>query len=218
MPTAAGNKFNQSVSQDSQPPTKSMVVRSRSHRINYVNSICGSIVVASLLACLVMAAQRSMGLIQVTVTAIDRTAEPRDHNLPLLRRKEALPDYEIVLILANGGKVRLGAKPDTSAAEGLTWQVADPVSTADIASVRLQEQDVVLSDALAEVQIGPKPATASGYRFEFVTQASFAVGVRSFFGTPIGVAIFVGFILAVLVVVLQKLRSVFSSVNLEDLV
>jgi hypothetical protein len=158
-----------------------------------------------------MAVQRSTGLTQITVTALDRASEPRDHNLSFVKQKEALPDYELILMLTHGGKMRLGAKPDTSAADGLTWQVADPVSTTDIASVRLREQDIVLSDALAEVHVTPESTTSNGYRFDFVTQPSISVGIKSFFGTPIGIAIVVGFGLAVLMIVLRALRSAFPS-------
>ena len=95
----------------------------------------------------------------------------------------------------------MGAKPDTSAAKGLTWQVSEPVSVADVASVRLEEQDKLISDALAEVQITGDSVTANGYRFDFVTERSAVVGIKSFFGTPIGMAIVVGFCLAVVLIV-----------------
>ncbi len=101
--------------------------------------LCAFVIAVSVVACVIMAAIRSTGLTQVKVTALDEASEPRDHNLPFIKRKEALPDYELTLILTNGDKVRLGAKPDTSAVDGLTWHINDPVSIADVASVRLQE-------------------------------------------------------------------------------
>ena len=150
-----------------------------------------------------MAGVRSKGLVQVTVTVLDKASEPRDHKIPLIKQKESLPDYEILVNLNNGQQVSLGAKPDTSAADGLTWSLSDPVSLAEIASVRLQEQDKVVSDAIAEVQVTGEPVTQKGYRFDFRCERSASVGIRSFFSTPIGKAIAAGFCIAVLLMLLS---------------
>ena len=133
---------------------------------------CAGVIAVSVVACVILASVRSTGVTKITVTALDEASEPRDHNLPFIKRKEALPDYELRLILTNGDKVRLGAKPDTSAVDGLAWHVNDPVSIADVASVRLQEQDKVISDAVAEVQILGDSTTENGYRFEFASERS----------------------------------------------
>jgi hypothetical protein len=159
--------------------------------------------VASVLACVVMAAVRSTGLTEITVTALDPDAEPRDHRLPFVKQKEALPDYRIIVKLNNGDRIRLGAKPDTSAANGLSWQLSDPISLSGIASIRLDEEDKLISDAIAEVQITDESVTHAGYRFDFHTSRSAAVGVKSFFRTPIGRAITAGFFVAVLVIILS---------------
>ena len=83
--------------------------------------ICVGVIVVSVAACILLAALRSRGLTAVKVTALDGFPEPRDHHLPLVKQKEALPDYELSLILHSGSRVCLGAKPDTSAARGLVW-------------------------------------------------------------------------------------------------
>jgi hypothetical protein len=152
----------------------------------------------SVVLCMVMAAVRSNGLTEITVTALDQADEPRDLNIPFLAKNQSLPDYEVSLILVGGGKVRLGAKPDTSAVNSLTWQLSDPVSIADVASVRLDEQDKVVSDAVVEVQALSGSTTEKGFRFDFATERSMSVGIKSFFGTPIGQAIVAGFFIAVL--------------------
>ena len=167
--------------------------------------ICVGVIVASVAACILLAALRSRGLTAVKVTALDGFPEPRDHNLPLVKQKEALPDYELFLMLHSGRQIYLGANPDTSAARGLVWQVSDPVSLADITAVRLREQDQLVSDALAEVQIAGPTATAAGYRFDFSSERSLAVGIQSFFATPIGLAIATGFAIAVVVLIVGKL-------------
>ena len=165
--------------------------------------LCACVIAVSVVACVIMAGIRSTGLTEITVTALDEASEPRDHNLPFIKQKEALPDYEIIVILNNGQQIRLGAKPDTSAVDGLTWNLSDPVSLAEVASVRLQDQDKVVSDAIAEVQITADSVTQGGYRFDFRSERSASVGVQSFFRTPIGMAIAAGFCIAVLLILLS---------------
>jgi hypothetical protein len=135
---------------------------------------------------------------------LDPAKEPTDHNLPFVKRREALPDYELSLISDDGNVRYLGVKPDESAAAGLTWQLDAPVSISEIASVRLREKDAVMSDSLAEVQIRGDSVESKGYRFEFKTERSFAVGVRAFFSTPIGIAIVVAFGIATVVIILSN--------------
>ena len=148
-----------------------------------------------------LSAYRSTGLSLITVTALDAKAEPRDHHLPLLKQKEALPDYQIFVILQNSRRLNLGTKPDQSAVEGLNWSLASPVSVNDIASIRLQDDDKLVSDAVSEVQIEGRSITEGNYRFEFHTERSISVGIHSFFQTAIGMAISTAFFVAVLVMI-----------------
>lgn len=163
--------------------------------------ICVVVVTASVIACIAMAMMRSTGLTTVTVTALNESSEPRDHRIPLIKRHEALPDYELIVQLTNGQKLRLGAQPDTSAVGGLTWRLSEPVSISEVATVRLQDQDKVFADALAEVQVAGASATANGYRFDFGMERSMSVGIVSFFKTPIGMAIAAAFFIGVLVII-----------------
>ena len=168
--------------------------------------ICGGIVAASVISCIALAAVRSTGLSSVTVTALPGTKEPRDHGLPFVKQKEALPDYELTLVLSSGEKINLGAKPDTSAADGLTWDVERAVSTHDVASIRLEEQDKLVSDAVTEAPFDGESVTQGGYRFDFTTERSISVGVQSFFGTPIGKAIAAAFFIAILLIILSAVN------------
>jgi len=165
--------------------------------------LCIAVIGLSVIACVAMSAGRSTGLTAIKITALDAASEPRDHNFPLFMKKEALPDYELFLILSNGGKIILGSKPNASAAEGLTWQVSNPVSNSDVASIRLDERDKVISDAVAEVQIQGNSVTEHGYRFDFTVQRSASIGLKSFFKTPIGIAITTGFTIAVIIIILR---------------
>ncbi len=172
--------------------------------------ICCSVVVISVIFCVIIAAIRSEGLTQVTVTALNEEAEPRDHALPLIKQKDALPDYEIVVMTQDGFKTRLGAKLNTSAKDGLDWTLNDPISVAEITGVRLQDQDKVISDAIAEVQITDKSVVAGNYRFDFQTEHSAAVGVQSFFKTPIGIAIATAFLIAVILMLVSAFFLLFG--------
>lgn len=170
-------------------------------------SISTRVALVSLAACVVLAAINSTGLSAVRVTALEDTVEPKDHNLPLVKQKEALPDYELIVVLRSGGTVKLGAKPDTSADEGLTWTLTEPVAVSDIASIRLEEQDKLVSDAIAEVQFSTEPVTDKGYEFSFTTTRSLGVGVQAFFRTPVGLAI-VGALFVAIVLVLVSAFAV----------
>lgn len=162
--------------------------------------LCFSVIATSVILTIALSAYRSTGLARIKVTALAAEAEPRDHRLPLFKQKEALPDYQVLVFLREGGHLNLGTKPDRSAVEGLDWSLGSPVSLNDIASVRLQDDDKVVSDVIAEVQIDSEEVADGNYRFEFHTQRSIGVGIQSFFQTAIGTAISAAFFVAVLLI------------------
>ena len=142
-----------------------------------------------------MIASRTEGLNRVTVTALDAEKEPRDHNIPLFKAKERLPDYRLIInTTERWHKITLGAKPNTSAVNGISWDLPDPISLSDIASVRLDDQDKLLADAVSEVQVTSDSASEGNYKFDFETSYSVTVGIRSFFKTQIGQMILFAFI------------------------
>jgi hypothetical protein len=157
-----------------------------------------AVIAGSLVTCAVLTMIRSTGLVRVTVTALDPLAEPRDHTLPLIKKREAMPDYQLVVKLNRGERIKLGVRPDASAADGLTWALSDPVAVADIASIRLEDEDQLLSDAVAEVQMTGDVVEAGSYRFAFETEQSVSVGIHSFFQTPMGRTIILAFVSAVI--------------------
>ena len=164
---------------------------------SYTKILCLGVIILSVLSCIGLAAIRSVGLTQVTITALDKDLEPRDHNLPFIKQKDALPDYQITVNTTHS-RTSLGTKPNESAAGGLTWQLPNPIPTTDIISVRLDDKDKIVSDAIAEIQITDETVTAGNYQFEFVTERTFSVGIQSFFRTPIGIAIATAFTIAIL--------------------
>lgn len=166
-----------------------------------VSWICCAVVFIAVLSCFAMAFVRSKGLTHITVTALDKKKEPRDAGLPLWKRHDTLPDYELLVCLHSGSKINLGAKPNRSAIEGLTWSLSDPISVSEIASLRLQDQDKVISDPIAEVHYASDSVEEANYRFDFETERSISVGVKSFFTTPVGSAIVAAFFVATLVMV-----------------
>ena len=157
---------------------------------------CLGVIAASVLACLGIAATRSSALASVTDN------EPQDIKVPLADPKSVLPDYQLIVALIDGGQISLGQKPNTSAVGGLTWQVANSLSVADVSRIRLEDVDVAVSDTIAEVQIRDGVVTENGYQFEFGVERSMLVGIQSFFKTPIGAAIAAGFGIAIVIMVL----------------
>ena len=147
-------------------------------------------------------ANRSQGLDRITVTALDAEKEPRDHNIPLFKAKEALPDYRLIVRTTDRWKkIQLGAKPNKSAVDGISWELPDPISLSDVASIRLEDEDKLLADALAEVQVVSDRVEEGNYKFEFATSFSPTVGVRSFFKIQLGrliLFVFIGSLVAVL--------------------
>jgi hypothetical protein len=167
--------------------------------------VCAAVVIGSVLACIWMASRRSAALVAVTVTALNPNDEPADLVVPLVNPREALPDYELVVMQLDGNQQYLGTRPDESAAKGLTWRLAEPLAVTQIAAVRLREKDKLVSDAIAEVQVQGKQVEAKGYRFDFGLEHSADVGIKAFFSTPIGMAISAAFFVGVLVLVLSRL-------------
>ncbi len=165
--------------------------------------ICAIVIGLSVLSCLVLSAIQSVAFTEITITALDREAEPKDHQLPYVKQLDALPDYDLRLILRRGDSIQLGCKPNSSAADGLTWHLYTPVGVARVSTIRLEEQDKVISDTLAEVDSNGNSVTHNGYRFDFTTERSFLTGVESFFELPIGKAIATGFMIAVLILALR---------------
>ena len=175
-----------------------------------VGRVCGGVIVVAVGACVGLAAARSEGVTGVTVTALDPAAEPRDHAVPLVRRREALPDYRVTLVRASGTTATLATRYNTSAAGGLSWRVDPPVPLFDLASVRLEDEDKLSDDRLADVsaaRLRAGPVTEGNYRLEVTTARSFGAGLEAFFATPAGRAILAALGLAVLVLAAKILAG-----------
>ncbi|QDT44217.1 hypothetical protein Pan241w_43250 [Gimesia alba] len=168
-----------------------------------VSWVCGTVILVSVFSCIVMAVLRSEGLREIKVTALDAELEPRDHSLPLIKKFDALPDYEILVRTEGLFRTNLGAKPNKSAQEGLTWRLKELIPVSEITSICLQDQDKVISDALVEVQITGPSVVAGNYRFDFQTEHSAELGVKSFFKTPVGQAISIAFTISIIIVLLR---------------
>lgn len=175
-----------------------------------ISWVCCLVIIGSVLSCVIIAAMQSEGLKEVKVTALNAAAEPRDHGIPLIRQKEALPDYELLIITQERIGYKLGAKPNTSAVEGLVWTLKKPIGIHNIVGIRLQDQDKLISDALVEVPFSRDPVVADNYRFEFQTVYSAQVGLESFFQTPIGLAIAFAFVIAVLLILVNYFNLDFN--------
>ena len=157
-----------------------------------------------------LVALRSKSLTRVTITAIESGAEPKDHELPFFRKKEALPDYNVSVVKTNSDQIDLGSKPDQSAVSGLTWVLPDPVSVAQIASVRLDDKDKLISDAISEVQFTSETVTYGNYEFEFDTEISISAGLYAVFSDFFGRGVSVLLLFVIFLVIL----SAFNTSNL----
>ncbi|MEM7813208.1 MAG: hypothetical protein AAF532_17165 [Planctomycetota bacterium] len=177
--------------------------------VKLVAYLSAGVIGVSVAACVFIAANRSLGLTEITVTALDSDEEPRDHRIPFFKQNDALPDYELRCLMKRGLDLDLGVRPDTSAADGLTWRLNEPVSILDVELVRLRDKGRLKSNVVAEVIPGTDSVTRENYRFDFVTARAFSVGVKSFFATPVGVAITWGFGTAVLLLILAPFAQLF---------
>ena len=164
----------------------------------------GLTVLGCIVACLIIAVQQSNGLTSVTVVAVDENAEPRDPGIPLIGDGDRLPDYRLVVKASGNRSIDLGTKPNESARNGLTWHLPQPIPTNEIASIRLEDEDAFFSDLIAEVQFADGPIDTEKFQFRFETTRSFAAGVRSFFRTPIGLAITAALMIAIVVILLAS--------------
>ena len=169
---------------------------------NTARLVCSAVICIAVLSCVAIAAMRSKGLVAVRVTAL--ADELSDHDVPFLKRNEALPDYELSILSDDGSSCYLGTKPNTSASGGLTWTLDTTVPVSLIASVRLVEKDKLVSDTIAEVHVVADSVTSNDYRFDFDCQHSFAAGLAAFFRTPVGIAICIALVIAILYVLLSN--------------
>lgn len=86
-------------------------------------------------------AYQSTGLTRIKITALSAEAEPQNHHFPLLKQKEALPDYQVFVVLQKSRRLNPGTKPEQSAVNGIDWKLPSPVSFYDIASITRQDDD-----------------------------------------------------------------------------
>jgi len=168
-----------------------------------------SLIVLALAASIFIGASKNKGLETITVTAISADKEPKDHNIPLFKRKEALPDYEVHVVYKNERTETLGARPNMSAANGITWTCSEPIAIYEIASIRLSDKDQMSSDVLQEVSIGKGEVTSGNYVFKFETASSASIGLWSFFKTPLGLAILGVVAIAVLLMLIPIISAAF---------
>ena len=108
----------------------------------------------------------------------------------------SLPDYELRIGTGKAGWFgsrdlrSLGVRVNQSAADGLTWSVAPPISTAEIGLVSLADvDDLKIDEQLAELSLRDFDTLHAGYRFEAATEFSPLVGLESFLTSPLGLVI-----------------------------
>ncbi len=174
-----------------------------------VSGLCAIITLCLILLTLIISIPKGVGIEAVTVTALEDTEEPKDHNVPLIKQKEALPDYEI-MILMDFGSLKSITKPDTSAKEGITWTFAEPALLSHTRGIRLVEKDKMLSDVLAEVEYSQEQVISNGYRFEFKTTRSISLIMEAILDSHLVKLLMFSFLALVILVGFYLFMSVFG--------
>jgi len=94
---------------------------------------------------------------------------------------------------------------NTSAAGGLTYNIADDVPERHLQELILVEDDKFEDDIATRVQVTGPTMSANGYTFAVTSSYSLTVGLAWFFSTGIGKAIAIGFGVAVFVIILSMI-------------
>jgi len=160
-----------------------------------------SVVGVLALVFLVLSAINSEGIDSVTVTFVGPGDEVRDNVVLGIGKEDERPDYRLDIVHGQG-RHRCGTVLNRSAAEGITFTVADDISISRVQELVLVEDDKLQDDTVARVQPSGETISAGGYRFDVTTSRSFKVGLDWFFSTEVGKAISLGITIGIVVVIL----------------
>lgn len=129
---------------------------------------------------------QSTAITRVTVTSLAPETEVRDEPFSFENPTDALPDYRLDLIDATGHETLLWPLRNQSAAEGLTWDLIEPLHVEAIAELRLVEVDNSSSDRIAQGLLAGESTTFTQYRFDLTKEHNTDVGFEYFYKTPLG--------------------------------
>ncbi len=165
-----------------------------------VAAVGGSLVAILAVVFLVLSAVHSEGVDSVVVTFVGPGDEARDKAILGFGKEDVQPDYRLDVIHSQGSH-RCGTVLNRSAADGITFVVADDVPLGLVQELVLIEDDKLQDDTVARVQLAGKSASANGYRFDVATSRNFKVGLDWFFSTAVGRAISAGITIGIIVVI-----------------
>lgn len=147
----------------------------------------------------------SMRLDAITVRFTGPGAEPKDAVLPGLPKKFAEPDYRVDIVQM-GGTHRCSARQDTSAVDGIRFAVTIDVPLGDVQELILYEEDVKKEQVIARTRFAPPSMSSNGYAFGVESSRSFWMALDWYVKTPVGLVVFMAFLLVIIVLLLYLQR------------
>ena len=150
-----------------------------------------------LLAHLVHAALHCHALTNVTIQLRPEVPEHKDKSLLGIGAAEVLPDYEVVILGRDRHRWNLGFKKDTSAADGLTFPVAEPIPLRHVQAIVVQDKDRYETDVLDTTPILAPHFQTERFAYTIDTAATFDAFMNCFFGAGLGLVISIGIALGI---------------------
>ncbi len=159
--------------------------------------IVGSAIGLGVMAIVVLILATAFGekLSAIRVTYVGQGDEVRDAKIPLLDKKELLPDYRLKVFCETDGliftrkKYQCGPIPNRSAEQAIDFTFAGETTRDRVLQIDLLESDPVKDDLVASVQVTGSSQEAGGYRFELVTQKSLRFGFERIWKGEFGLAV-----------------------------
>jgi hypothetical protein len=159
--------------------------------------IVGSAIGLGVVALIVLILANAFGekLSAIRLTYIGQGNEIRDAAIPLMDKKELLPDYRLEVFCETDGliftrkKYECGPTPNRSAEQPINFTFAGETTRERVLQINLLESDPVKDDLVASVQVSGLSQQADGYRFEMVTQKSLRFGFERIWKGEFGFAV-----------------------------
>lgn len=164
-------------------------------------------------ACFVIGALvNSTSLTSITVTLKAGGVEHKDPSVMGIGKDETNPDYRLK-IRVDDQWIDLGTFSNRKIGNGITFPLKTHVPERRIAEVLLLDNDKIEDDVLEQQPIIGQSVVGDHYRFTLHSQFDIQSGFDWFFATPLGKLIAAGITIAVVIVILLILASIFGSIG-----
>jgi hypothetical protein len=164
--------------------------------VRYVRIIIAIAIAALAVVFLALSYKNSAVVEAVSIHLKDGVTERRDPTVLGLGREHSLPDYRVKLHVSRRLlSVDLGTRLNTSATNWIEFPVKDMVPLRQLKEILIIEDDKVANDLLDRIAVSGPEATGTSFQCRLTAGRSFDMGMRWFFETPVGRAIFIASIL-----------------------